>query len=197
MSEQNKFFRVLELITNYAYLNILWFFFSLPVITIFPATIAMFQVIHKWSKDEETSILQSFFHYFKKDCKKGIIIGGIMIFIIAALVGDFFIILELKNPWQSILLPVLIIITLLYFMMMLYFFLLFMRFNTSMKHLLSMAFVLSIRRPIQPIIVLLIFLILITITLYVRFFTILIIFSCCAWIHYKMINHSIEKAIKV
>jgi len=197
MSEQKSIFRFLEIITNFAYLNILWFFFSLPIFTIFPATTSMLRVFHKWTKDGENSILENFLHYFKEDCKKGIFIGVIMTFILASLLGDFFIIMSLKNPWQSILLPTLIIITLLYIMISLYFLLLFMKLETSIKHLFSIAFVLAVRRPVQPIALLLIIGIFMVITLYVRFFTILILFSLCGWVYYKVLNPLIEKELKV
>ncbi|MGV3464607.1 MAG: YesL family protein [Heyndrickxia sp.] len=197
MSEQKNIIRFLETITNFAYLNILWFFFSLPVITIFPATTAMLQVIRKWSNDEEGSILENFFYFFKLDIKKGIVIGAIMTFILGALIGDFFIIMSLNNPWQSILLPLLIVISLLYVMISLYFPLLFIKSSGSIKHLMVMSFVLSIKRPFQPLVVLLFISLFMFITLYVRFFTILIIFSLCGWVLYKMINPLIERTLKI
>lgn len=197
MSEQNKIFHFLEIVADYAYLNILWLFCSLPIITFFPATTALFRIIRKRTKGEEVPILKSFIQYFKSDFKKGIILGSVIIFILVMLVGDFLIIVSLDNPWQSILLPIFIIITLLFSMITVYFIPLFISYPLSFKHLLSMAVGLSIRRPIRPFMVIGLFCLLGALTLYTKFFTILLIFSICGWIQYTLIHPAIEKIIKV
>ncbi|WP_045518418.1 YesL family protein [Neobacillus niacini] len=195
MSEQNKIFRFLEVVTDYAYMNILWLFFSLPIITFFPATTALFRIIRKRANGEEIPILKSFFHYFKKDFKKGVLFGSAVIFVSVMLVGDFLIIVSLENPWQSVLLPILIVITLLFLMVTVYFIPLCISYPLSFKHLLSMAFGLSIRRPIRPVLVICLFVLLAVLTLYTKFFTILLVFSICSWIQYKLIQPAIEKIV--
>ena len=45
---EGRFYRRLETVTNYFLLNVLWLLACLPIITLYPATAAMFAVIRGW-----------------------------------------------------------------------------------------------------------------------------------------------------
>jgi hypothetical protein len=49
LSYDGKIMRTLEVVGNYCLLNLLWIVFSLPVITVFPATVAMFGIMKEWT----------------------------------------------------------------------------------------------------------------------------------------------------
>ncbi len=67
-------------------LTILWIICCIPIITIGPATTAVYYVTLKLVRDEESYTVRSFFKSFKENFKQGTIIGVIM-----TLLGFFFI----------------------------------------------------------------------------------------------------------
>ncbi|UOQ48332.1 DUF624 domain-containing protein [Gracilibacillus caseinilyticus] len=76
------FFRVLNVIAAFITLQLFWFFFSLGIITVIPATIAMYAVVLEWSKNGiELGIWKTFFHsfkyYFRRTLFLGLYVGGI------------------------------------------------------------------------------------------------------------------------
>ncbi|WP_240468713.1 DUF624 domain-containing protein [Gracilibacillus sp. YIM 98692] len=68
---ESTLFRVLHVFASYLAIQLLWFFFSLGVVTIIPATLAMYAVILDWSRNGVDIIgvwrnfFQSFQFYFK------------------------------------------------------------------------------------------------------------------------------------
>lgn len=60
-SMDRPIYRTLESFSNLVILNLLWILMCLPIITIFPATIAMFGVIRQWIiKDDDRGLTRSF-----------------------------------------------------------------------------------------------------------------------------------------
>ncbi|ENH98370.1 hypothetical protein J416_00244 [Gracilibacillus halophilus YIM-C55.5] len=61
----STFFRMLRVIASFFTLQVLWFFFSLGMITIIPATLAMYAVVLDWSKHGiDIEIWKTFYHSF-------------------------------------------------------------------------------------------------------------------------------------
>lgn len=60
--------KVMDLIT----LSVLWLLCSIPVITIVPATAAMYYVALKMARKEEYRVVVGFFHAFRDNLKQGI-----------------------------------------------------------------------------------------------------------------------------
>jgi hypothetical protein len=69
-----KFYTILLFISNFFLLNLLWLVMCLPIITIFPATAAMYGVVRQWIIHKDPSIFRPFFHYFKENFKQSILI---------------------------------------------------------------------------------------------------------------------------
>lgn len=75
----SKFFRIdnplfvfLGRITDLLILNLLWLICCIPIITIVPATSALYYVALKMVREEDSGIIKSFFHAFKDNLKQGI-----------------------------------------------------------------------------------------------------------------------------
>ncbi len=71
MEEQSLLLKVLHIIASFIALQFVWFFFSLGIITIIPATLAMYTVILDWYRNGITiafgeSFLYSFKYYLKQ-----------------------------------------------------------------------------------------------------------------------------------
>ncbi len=73
----SQWYGALELLSNLLILNFLWLISCLPVITIFPATTAMYSVIRRWKRNGETKVLSVYFHFLRRHFKQGIFIGAL------------------------------------------------------------------------------------------------------------------------
>jgi uncharacterized membrane protein YesL len=74
---KNTFHKILEVVAYFFFLNMLWILFSLPVITLFSSTAAMFGIIRKSSQENEINLntLKDFTLLFKENFKHSMIIG--------------------------------------------------------------------------------------------------------------------------
>ncbi|MBO5175981.1 MAG: YesL family protein [Lachnospiraceae bacterium] len=81
----NFFSRLLDMIK----LNILWFLFSLPIVTIGASTVAAFSITLKMIDEREGYIAKQFWTAFKSNLKQGIPAGILNLFFAYALYLDF------------------------------------------------------------------------------------------------------------
>lgn len=72
--------RFLTVLCDLMLLNVLWIVCSFPIITMGPATCALFSVMLKIAGDEPVSTLSEFFSAFKSNFKKGFILGILALF---------------------------------------------------------------------------------------------------------------------
>lgn len=82
----NPVWRFMGKLVDVCILTILWFICCIPLITIGPASTAVYYVTLKLVRDEESYTVRSFFKSFKENFKQGTIIGIIM-----TLLGVFFV----------------------------------------------------------------------------------------------------------
>lgn len=87
----NKFFEILDKITDIIVLNLLCIFFSLPVITMGASITAMYSVSMKMAKGKEPYIIKEFIKGFKENFRDATI-SWILITIVVTVLGlDFYI----------------------------------------------------------------------------------------------------------
>ncbi|GAE27379.1 hypothetical protein JCM9140_3515 [Halalkalibacter wakoensis JCM 9140] len=83
-------YSILEWITKFAYINVLWAFFTLAggiILGLFPATVAMFSLIRQWLRgNSEMPVFPSFWNYYKKEFWKSNRLGFIF-YLIGFIVG--------------------------------------------------------------------------------------------------------------
>lgn len=83
-------YNILEWITKFAYLHILWIFFTIAggvLFGFFPSTTAMFAIIRDWLRgNTDTPLFKTYWEFFKRDFLKS---NGLGIFItaIASIIG--------------------------------------------------------------------------------------------------------------
>jgi uncharacterized membrane protein YesL len=106
---ESRFYSVLVFISNIFLLNILWLIFCIPIITIFPATAAMFGVVRQWIVNKEYRVFQPFFELFKGNFKQSLIIEIVWVLLAGFLYLDYTISVNL-GFMQNIILPVVYII---------------------------------------------------------------------------------------
>lgn len=85
---ENKLMQAITRLTDLLILSILWTVCSIPLITIGPATSALYYVTLKMTDDSESSILTSFFRSFRQNLRQGIILTMISALIALLLYWD-------------------------------------------------------------------------------------------------------------
>jgi uncharacterized membrane protein YesL len=92
--QKKPFFKFWEIFSRkfwkFFYINALYLFFCLPVVTIGPATVAMSQVMRKFTLEQPIFIFDEFKTSFKRNFKQGFIVGIFDVIFIASFVYAFF-----------------------------------------------------------------------------------------------------------
>ncbi|MCH4206921.1 MAG: YesL family protein [Solobacterium sp.] len=88
-SQGNPFNEFMTKVFNVMEVNLLWTVCSLGIITIGASTTAMYYVLLKMTKDEDTGISKMFFHSFKENFKQSIPLTLIMLGLGTIVVLDF------------------------------------------------------------------------------------------------------------
>jgi uncharacterized membrane protein YesL len=92
-----RLYRVLEVLTKIFFLNVLWLVMCLPIVTIFPATAAMFGVVREWTKEREPGIFGAFFSFFKENFRQCLWIGFLWTLVGFVLATDFVLIGQMDS----------------------------------------------------------------------------------------------------
>ncbi|MDX8044577.1 YesL family protein [Gracilibacillus sp. S3-1-1] len=113
-----KIFHALHVLASFLTLQLLWLFFSLGVVTIVPATVAMYAVILEWSKKgiDIMTVWRLFFPSFKRHFKDTLFLGINLVVILGCFIiyekfiPSFFIIIFLFmiSPFTFAMLPLLV-----------------------------------------------------------------------------------------
>lgn len=168
----NGFYRVSELITRMAYINLLWVVFTILGLGIFgitPATAAMFSVIRKMVLgDDDIPVVKTFWATYRKDFIK-LNLLGLILALIGYIVYIEFSILRMQTHIAYYIASFGVIVQmLLLYIVLLYFFPIFVHFNLKFTDYFKWPFMVGFRHPIMTI-----FLILATnIILYMIYITI-------------------------
>ena len=141
---------VLQFITKLVYsvwLNILWFVCCIPIITIGPATTALFYCSQKMARDEEGHITRAFFHSFRTNFKQGVCIGLIMTISGAVLIFDGFVLLRLykTSAFWAILTAVFIVACIAWLIVFMWVFPLLAHFDNTTAAMFKNAIILGMR----------------------------------------------------
>lgn len=153
----NRLLNTINTIVDYFLLNVLWVIASIPLITIFPATAAMFGVVRKRQLQKETNgIFKSFYMQFKNNFKQSILLSIIWGVFGAFLYVDYTIISPESSIFQLILYILLIIGVILFSSITIYLFPIMVHFELSWKNVVRNAFFFSLMNPILTILLLII-----------------------------------------
>lgn len=141
----NTFFRILDIFSHFLLLNAMWILACVPIITIFPATAALFGVGRKWVGEGIDAGLFSLFIKelklnFKKSFLLGIIwsVGGLIIYY------DFSILSQIEFTGEVIIYSLLIFMTILYVFTTIYLFYVLVNYELSLLHTIKNALLISI-----------------------------------------------------
>ena len=133
-------------------LNILWFICSLPIITIGPATAAMFSVALKLANDDPVTVLRGFFTAFKNNFKQSLVLGAFNIFAIITLYADYCYIVAVEGFIRKLYIVIAILVVGILLIIDSYAYALIARFENTLKGHIINAFKLAFINPVQTIV---------------------------------------------
>lgn len=158
-SLDGKFFAFMSKIADLIILNILWCICCVPIVTIGPATIALYYVTLKMVKNEESYIFKSFFKSFRLNLKQGIGIW-VMLFLSAAIViVDIYIMVKWDFKYKFAFIVVFLCLLIVWSFITLYVFPLLSTFDNTVKQTIKNSLLMSIRHLPKTILMFLITLI--------------------------------------
>ncbi|WP_099361257.1 DUF624 domain-containing protein [Fredinandcohnia onubensis] len=184
VSSNNKLFEVLEYIVDLVLLNFLFIICSLPLVTAYPAFVALVGAIKSTSEEEPLPAWKMFFKLFYTYLKKGLKIWFALLFVSIIIIGDIFASFYLPNELQNFLLPFNIIMILLFFGVFSYLTKLFILGEHRLKPLVIQSFVLFFRKPFKPLLIIVINTLIMVLSIYLRFVPFIISFSLLAFTYY-------------
>jgi uncharacterized membrane protein YesL len=141
-----KLYKSMEFIMNAFLLNLLWLVLCLPILTIFPATTAMFGVVREWKKQNDIRIFTAFFRLFQENFKQSFLIGILWLFFTGLLLGDLIIINQLNSSVKYILFSFFFLMGILYLFVSIYIFPVLVHYQVTWKSAIKNALLLSISR---------------------------------------------------
>ena len=74
-THRGRIYRVLEIGTNVFLLNLLWLVASLPLLTAYPATAALFGVVRAWVRQEDPGVIAPFVRHFRENLRQSLLLG--------------------------------------------------------------------------------------------------------------------------
>lgn len=188
----NRFYRFLDKIMDFLLLNFIWFVSCLPIITIFPATAAMFGVVRSWLRKEELSTTIMFFTLFKNNFKNGLLLGIVWTFLGCLFTFNIFVGFQMNGSIKIVLLPFLLIISILYLYTSIFIFPIMVNYHLNWMGIVKNSFFFSLSHPLTSLlgIFILVFCIIITIFITISF---LVLISVAAYFIYFLCNKSFQK----
>lgn len=73
---ESRVYRAGEVVANLLILNALWLLASLPVVTAFPATAALFGVVREWRRSGDPPIARTFVEQFRRNFAQSALLSG-------------------------------------------------------------------------------------------------------------------------
>lgn len=132
-------------------LNLLWLICSLPIITIGPATCALYKVSLKIIEDRTYPVLKNYFRAFKENFKQSIVVGLFFILELFIVYSDLIYISNVEGMEKKVFIVVMIITIAIVLIAITYLNALIARYNNSLKNHIINAFKLAFVNPFHTI----------------------------------------------
>lgn len=147
-SSDNKFFILMGKIFDVMILGLLWLVLCIPIITIGPASTALYYTMVKVIRRERSYLFKEFFRSFKLNFKQGAIITLIYVVLAAVLYFDITYVTELSkegSKYFSMMIGVFLVLGIFSVFTAVYIFPLLSRFTVTVKNLFKWSFFMSFR----------------------------------------------------
>ncbi|MEH7414437.1 DUF624 domain-containing protein [Neobacillus drentensis] len=187
-----RFYAVVDRLSNLFILNIFWILSCLPIVTIVPATTAMFSVVRQWQLHQDTSVVRNYFRYFRENFKQSFLIGLIWTVISVILYLNYFYLNQDQTGARFIILIPLLLISLLFTGTSAYLFSVISHYEMTWKRAITSSFFMAIANFPITLIMMGVFILLVAVLMYQPVFT-LILFSIGAYVNFFLCNRVFRK----
>lgn len=143
---ENPVWKFIGKLVDVFVVNMLFIICSLPIITFVPSCSAMYYVTLKLVRDEENYPAKSFFNFFKKNIKQGIVLSLITLGTGILFVADIVLYIAYAGEiaGSSFLIVLMIMLLLVWVMVMMYICPVFARFDNSTKNIIKNAALMAV-----------------------------------------------------
>jgi uncharacterized membrane protein YesL len=192
----SRLYRWLETFSNFLFLNLLWLLACLPVVTIYPATAAMFGVVRGWVRKKEDGLLQTFLACFKENFKQSFVIGLVWTFLGFVLLLDFYLINQASSGPGVVLGSLLFLAVILYVFTSLYLFPVMVHYEASWPVVLKTSLLLSVGQLSTTVLCLLVVAVMVGISFFAPV-SLLVTGSLTAYIVYWLCDRAFRKVVSI
>ena len=127
---------------SFIVINLLYFVFCIPVVTIGPATAGLTKLMRNYAREEHAFIWGDFIETFKKNFKQAFLYSVLDLFVVAFLILDFFAVYNLANRVMTVLCLAAILLSFtVWTFMRFYIYNMMITFRLTFKQLLKNAFI--------------------------------------------------------
>lgn len=142
---ENKFWSFMDKIADVFYIGILWFLFSLPLVTVGAATTSLYQFTLKQADNEEGYVWKSFLKAFLKNFRQATALWLLLVLAGGFLAADFYALLHITVPGAVRILcfGVLLCLLLIYALTAFYIFPILSRFHLPVKKIMVHSFIMA------------------------------------------------------
>ncbi len=141
-----RVYRWAQVATDFFLLNLMWLLACLPVVTIFPATAAMFGVARDWVREKEGGVFGAFVFRFRQNFWQSLVVGALWALLGGALVLDFVIADQMPGGIRVVLWSLLVLATILYALTSVFLFPIMVHYDTKWTVVPKNALLLAIGR---------------------------------------------------
>jgi uncharacterized membrane protein YesL len=187
-----RFYAVVDRLSNLFILNIFWILSCLPIVTIVPATTAMFSVVRQWQLHQDTSVVRNYFRYLKENFKHSFIIGLIWTSISVLLFFNLFYLNQDQSGVKFFIIVPLVVISLLFTGTSAYLFSVMSHYEITWKRAIINSFFMAIANIPITFCIIGVFVLLVVVFMYLPIFS-LILFSIGAYINFFLCNRVFRK----
>ena len=182
-------------IVSTVWLNILWFVFSIPIITAGASTTALFYVTLKMVKNEEGNITKQFIDAFRSNFRFSTKVWAIMLVVQGILAFDGYVLwhMRFKNPFWTVITAIFVVFAVGCFIVAMYIFPLMARFENTVKAMFLNSIMIGMRFLFCTVFMAAIYFLMVLIV--IRFFTPFIIFGegLCAYLCSYLLSGVLER----
>ena len=177
INPDNALMRFITKLAYSAWLNLLWFVCCIPIVTIGPATTALFYCCNKLAWDEEGYITKAFFHSFRQNFRQGMLIGIIITAAGILMAADGYVLWHLHSTsvFWTIMTAIYLVAAAAYLIVTMYIFPLLAHFNNNTAAMFKNSLLIGMRFLLCTALMALIYFAMLVII--VRFFTPCIVFG--------------------
>lgn len=145
VQHESIFYRIVTIFTRFFLVNLLWILLCLPIVTIFPATSALFGTVRKWTKEGfEFGYFSVFFRQFKEHFWKSFVIGLLWILGAFILSFDLSLFMDLDFAGRNLVLILVLFMGAVFLFTSIYIFFVIVNYELSVIHIIKNSLLLSI-----------------------------------------------------